>query len=239
VVFAEYPIPEAKYHRFYLGSNQLLSREPVKMSGTVSYDGGYFPKQDDNDSEEVSFSYKFTKKTWLAGYSYIVVNVSNATEEDFDVFVQLRKLDKNGKLLQNMNVPLKELVPPANNPSEVHNSCFLKYLGAPGSLRASHAVSKIASYEPGTPEDYPSYSHEKREPITPGRITRLEIPIWPTGITFEEGEALVIKISGHYMGFMEFESLAGKSHHNKGVQTLHFGGRHDSYLVVPLMDPKN
>ncbi|KAK4936720.1 hypothetical protein LTR10_022444 [Elasticomyces elasticus] len=238
VVVSDYPIPEAKYTKFYLGANGTLSSEPAKETGTVSYDGSYFPKQDDNDSEEVLFSHKFTKPTWLAGYSWIVLHVSNATEDDSDVFVQVRKLDKNGKLVQNLNVPLKDLIPPFNDASEVHNSCFLKYLGAPGSLRASHAVTKIRNSDPRL-GDWPQYDHTRREPIAPGTVTRLEVPIWPTGITFEEGESLVVKISGHYMGFMEFEFLAGKSHHNKGVQTLHFGGEYDSYLVVPLMDPIN
>ncbi|KAJ0293513.1 hypothetical protein CBS470a_001718 [Colletotrichum nupharicola] len=186
--------------------------------------------------EELFFSYKFTKETWLLGYSWIVLNIANESQDDIDVFVQLGKSDVSGQQLINMNVPLEDLVPPAKSPSEVADSCFLKYLGPTGALRGSHAVTKVKNTNKFS-GDWPEYTNTSRKAIPAGTVTKLEIPIWPTGIFYGPGESLTLKVSGHYMSYMEFPHLYGASHRNKGRHTIHFGGETKSYLVLPLTDP--
>ncbi|KAF7552155.1 hypothetical protein G7Z17_g4501 [Cylindrodendrum hubeiense] len=221
----------------YYQRNEKLSESPITENGSESYNAEFVPKQPEGDEEEIIFRYKFLKPTWLHGYSHLVLHVANDSHDDIDVFVQIKKLDSSGKQLVNMNVPLDKLIPPANDVSEVHNSCFLKYTGPTGSLRASHAISKVTPKPGNLTGDWPEYTHETRKPIPAGTITRLEIPIWPTAINFDAGESLAVKVSGHYMSYMEFDVLYGTSHKNKGRHTVHFGGKYDSHLVVPLMDP--
>jgi predicted acyl esterase len=230
VVFPSYP-PKATTTKFYLGPNGGLSSNPVKDDASASYLADVNPKEAESAAEEITFSHKFTTPTWLVGYSWLVVHVSSE-QDDIDVFVQVQKLDASGKALQCMNIPLDELVPAVKDSSEVANSCFLKYNGPSGVLRASHAGTKVSS-----PDAWPEYRNDSQKAIEPGTVVRLEIPIWPTSISFKASESLAVKVAGHYMGFMEFEALNGASHKNKGKQTIYYGGQYDSHLVVPLMGP--
>lgn len=65
---------------------------------------------------------------------------------------------------------------------------------------------------------------------------RLEIEIWPTGMLFEPGEQLVVKISGHFMGPAEFEILQGTFPvRNEGQHTISWGGATASYIEIPTV----
>lgn len=203
----------------------------------MSYDAAYLPKHPLEGGEEVLFRYKFTKKTWLVGYSWLNVSISNDSDDEIDVFAQLGKQDASGTQLVNMNVPLKDLIPPVDRHTEAADTCFLKYLGPTGSLRGSHAVTKVTPKPGRFTGDWPEYTNTSRKAIPAGTVAKLEVPIWPTGIIFEEGEYLTLKVSGHYMSFMEFDFLYGAAHANKGRHTIHIGADSDSHLVVPLLDP--
>ncbi|KAH7111714.1 Alpha/Beta hydrolase protein [Dactylonectria estremocensis] len=232
-----FPLPQTKHTKLYLASGEKLELNPVSQVGSASYDAEFVPKGPLAGGEELIFRHRLTKKTWLLGYSWLVLNIANESEDEIDVFVQLGKADASGKSLVNMNVPLDEQIPPLKDHSEAADSCFLKYLGPTGTLRGSHAVSKVAP-EPGKfTGDWPEYTNTTRKAIPAGTITKLEVPIWPTGIIFDEGEHLTLKVSGHYMSYMEFPSMFGATHKNKGRHTVSFGAKFDSHLVVPLLDP--
>ena len=230
VKFPSYPPPTSNT-ALYLGPNGSLGTTAAKDEASASYRAEVNPKDEASFAEEITFRHKFATPTWLVGYSWIALHVSS-DQDDIDVFVQLQKQDASGKALQCMNVPLNELIPAVKDASEVADSCFLKYHGPSGVLRATHAGTKVSQ-----PNAWPEYRNDSQEKIKPGTVVRLEIPIWLTGISFEAGEYLAIKVSGHYMGFMEFEPLNGASHRNKGKPTIYFGGKYDNHLVVPLIDP--
>ncbi|KAJ5660676.1 uncharacterized protein N7484_000048 [Penicillium longicatenatum] len=234
--FPAYPVPQTQYTKLFLTESGDLSPQPPSSSSELSYLSDFVPTKPDHNSEELIFTYKFGKPTWLLGYSKVILHLSADIPQDLDVFVQLRKMDKSGAILQHMNVPLKQLVPPKRSPDEVSNTCFLKYLGPTGALRATHARTKIPSSDPNA---WPKYRNDKKEAaVKAGQVYRLEVPIWPAGITFDTGEFLVLKVAGHYMSMMEFDFL---NHHpdieNKGPHTLHLGVEDGSYLVVPLVEP--
>ncbi|KAH6618436.1 Alpha/Beta hydrolase protein [Boeremia exigua] len=230
-----YPIPEAKQTRFYLASQGNLSATPNSFPAVESYQSDIIPQGVDNDPEELMFSIKFDKPTWLVGYSKAVLYLSADSADDLDVFVQLRKLNKAGGNTLQLNVPADALIPPAKDASEVSNSCFLKYYGPNGSLRASHAVTKVNSTKN---DSWPTYTNDRQQKIQPGSVTRLEIPIWPGGMAFDVGESLAIKVSGHYMSPMEVEQLNGLTvTENKGKHNLHYGEQYESYIEVPLAAP--
>ncbi|KAF2647739.1 alpha/beta-hydrolase [Lophiostoma macrostomum CBS 122681] len=231
----KYPVPQTKQTKFYITGNGKLSSTPSSSPATESYQSDIIPQGLDNDPEELVFSTKFEKPTWLVGYSKAVLYLSADEADDLDIFVQLRKLTKSGKKTLQLNVPAHSLIPPVKDASEVSDSCFLKYYGPNGSLRASHAVTKIDSTKN---DSWPIYKHDRQEKIEPGKVVGLEIPIWPAGMAFDAGESLAIKISGHYMSPLEVDGLNGKTRtENKGRHNLHYGGEQESYIQVPLATP--
>ena len=59
----------------------------------------------------------------------------SCSDHDDTVFVQVRKADRKGRTLQNINIPLSDLRMDA---SDVDTINALKYLGPTGVLQASH-----------------------------------------------------------------------------------------------------
>ncbi|KAJ5289050.1 hypothetical protein N7478_002080 [Penicillium angulare] len=117
---------------------------------------------------------------------------------------------------------------------EVPNVNIAKRLGQQGMLRASHRVS----LRPRRDEDeIPNYDHRSREPITPGSVVPLLIPIWPVGVVFEAGEGLVLRVSGHDMSLPEVESmkLTTPVDEHEGDHVVYSGGDHQSFLVLPII----
>ncbi|OJJ07753.1 hypothetical protein ASPVEDRAFT_57030 [Aspergillus versicolor CBS 583.65] len=151
---------------FYLSGDRSLNERPSSDEMTFSYQSDSLAMQADADGEGLRFEYTFKQRSYLIGYSKAILYMSCLEHHDMDVFVQLRKLDSKGKMLQNTNIPLTDI-----------------------SLKLSEA--KIA------------------KPIVPGEIVRLEIGLWPTGIVFEAGERLVLKIAGHHMCLAEFAPCRG------------------------------
>ena len=82
------------------------------------------------------------------------------------------------------------------------------------------------------------YTNRIQEEIKAGTVVRLELPIWPGGMAFDTGGLLAIKFSGYYISLMDMKSLNGQTiAENKGHRILHFGGRMDSYIELPLSAP--
>ncbi|RYO68427.1 hypothetical protein AA0116_g17 [Alternaria tenuissima] len=114
-------------------------------------------------SDGSAYPYTKTRSSPLfVGYSKAVFYLSAECADDLDVFVQLRKLDTTGGKTMQLNIPADALIPPAKDESEVADSCFLKYYGPNGSLRASHAVTQIDSTENDL---WPTYRNDRQEKI--------------------------------------------------------------------------
>jgi predicted acyl esterase len=184
----------------------------------------------DKDTEEISFEYTFSQKACILGSSRAVLFVSCNDSDDMDVFVQLRKADSDGRLLQHINIPLQDLMIDAKDVEPINP---LKYLGPPGCLRASHA----AIDETISTSSFPEHDYSSRTPVPNGKIINLNIGIWQTGIAFDAGEKLILKVSGHNMTLAEFPPLRGQSFNkNVGQHHIHFGGANQSKLIVPLVE---
>lgn len=185
--------------------------------------------QMDTDTEEIQFVYTFQHRSHLVGYSKVILYMSCNDHDDMDVFVQLRKADSAGKTLQNINIPLSDL---QMQSSEVETVNCLKYLGPTGILRASHRKLDSHLSKPY----WPVHTHDREERVEPGEIVRLEIGLWPTGIVFDAGEKLVLKIAGHHMALAEFVPLRGAfKAGNKGRHNVHMGPEHQSQVIFPIV----
>ncbi|KAL4802469.1 Alpha/Beta hydrolase protein [Aspergillus unguis] len=229
--FANWPPPESKYRSYYLSHGAELASGPVSTTGKVSYKSDVPGMQMDEDDEAVTFSMTFTEKTTIMGASRAILYMSCAEHDDMDVFVQLRKRDKNGKILRNLNIPLADMKLSSEEEVETINS--LKYLGPSGILRASHRALDPRLSKP----HWPAHDRSRREVVPPGTIGRLEIGLWPAAIQFEAGEALVLKVAGHHMTLAEFTPLRGLfTNSNKGQHEVHFGGEYASRLDIPFVE---
>jgi predicted acyl esterase len=83
----------------------------------------------------------------------------------------------------------------------------------------------------------PYHPHDKEEKVTPGDVVKLEISLWPMGIHFEAGEGLLFRVQGFIDTSSDFPSHIDMKldNLNKGEHTVHFGGRYDSTIIVPVV----
>ena len=219
--------------KLHLGADQSLSESPRTTDATtLSYQADVPAKQADSDAGELVFKHTFAHKTLLAGPSKLVVHMSAEVQDDLDVYVQLRKADAHGTILQNVNMPLADLG--VASATEVPATNTLKYLGPTGQLRAS-----MRAVDPSLSTPYwQTLSHDRAQvqPVPRGEVVRLEVCIWPTGMVFEAGESLVLKMAGHDMALAEFEHLQGAFRVvNEGRHFVHFGEGRENYLEVYLI----
>lgn len=228
--FTNWPIPETQYKTLFLNHDKALSPLQPNQPATFTYQSDAPALQMDNDPEELRFERTFDAVTHMIGYSRVILYMSSEQADDFDVFVQLRKVDRNGKLLQNINIPPADL---GLREEEVEAINPLKYLGPPGILRASHRDIDRERSKP----HWPFYPHTTKKLVSSGEVVRLEIGIWPTAIRFEAGEKLVLKVSGHNMSLAEFPLLRGKAVNcNKGAHNVFVGPEGLSSLTIPIVE---
>ncbi|KAJ5660925.1 uncharacterized protein N7484_000297 [Penicillium longicatenatum] len=165
---------------------------------------------------------------WTArGYAIANVDARGVYDSEGNVRRRQRRI---GNLLQNINIPLQDLKLDANDVEPINP---LKYLGPSGCLRASHAaIDKEMSTS-----SFPEHDYSSRAPVLKGKIVKLEIGIWQTGMVFDAGEKLVLRVSGHSMTLAEFVPLRGQlANGNVGKHHVHCGGENQSKLVIPLVE---
>ncbi len=123
---------------------------------------------------------------------------------------------------------------------------------AQGWLRASH---RRLDPQRSTPYQ-PYHPHNVEEPLTPGEVVALDIEIWPTSIVIPAGYRLALTVSGrdfdhglagdrldHFANelrgcgpFIHVDSRDRPPEIYGGEVTLHTGGDHDSFLLLPVID---
>lgn len=219
--------PESKSLRLHLNADRSLTENKPRGDETtvLEYQADAPAMNRDDDGGELLFTHTFREKTFVVGPSTLTFHVSAEKRNDLDVYVMLRKADANGVLLHNINQPLSDLG--VRTADEVPSVAVLKYLGPQGILRASkRAVDPELSSS-----WWRTLSHEKGEEVPMGSIVKLQIDLWPTGMIFDKGEKLVLKISGHDMRLVDFEMLQGSFQvANKGKHFVHLGGEMENHL---------
>ncbi|EMD85394.1 hypothetical protein COCC4DRAFT_153175 [Bipolaris maydis ATCC 48331] len=182
-------------------------------------------------SEKLEFTHTFTSRVALVGPSTLVIDVSSPNQDDLDIYTHIFKASADGTMLTHLNVPVPDSVPQDIVAKATENRIF-KYWGPNGMLRASHRhVSRQKSGK-----TWNTLSHEKVQKVQPGTIVRLEIQLWPTGIIFEAGENLVLKISGEEIGVPALPQLPKTTGINKGNHVVHVGGDFEARLDIFTID---
>ncbi|RKL50812.1 hypothetical protein BFJ72_g265 [Fusarium proliferatum] len=225
-----YPLTRQKLRTLYLDgtTGNLVDLRPDQES-IKSYEGRSL-------RDGLTFTTTFDVATELVGYPKVVLHMSCPDHDDFDVVVQVRKTDNKGRQLSHLNYPCPVHI------EEVPDVNTAKTLGPQGFLRASHHVSLNGDGGPVVSDDVSRetdvlYSHRVRQPISPGAIVRLEIPIWPIGMVFAAGEGIALNVSGHDMCLPETDlcRLREPEDQNVGRHYVHTGGKYDSHLVIPVI----
>ena len=79
------------------------------------------------------------------------------------------------------------------------------------------------------------HTHQREQLLTPGEPVCLDIGVWPTSLIFHAGEQLCVEVGGWEIKVAHF----GDEHiptRNKGSHHLHFGGKYDSWLRIPVIE---
>jgi predicted acyl esterase len=224
----EWPLARTQWTKFYLDLNaRALSREPV-ADATLTYDAL---------GEGVTFlSEPLTDETEITGPTGLKLFLSSSTN-DADVFAVLRAFAPNGD-----EVVFQGAIDP-------HTPL------AQGWLRVSHRKRDVARSTPYRPW----HLHDALRPLRTGEIADLDVEIWPTCIVLPPGYRIGLTLLGkdyEYSGlsggrlsnFKNEMRGSGPFLHDDprdrppeifgGKTTLHTTAASPSYVILPLVPPK-
>ena len=172
----------------------------------------------------------------ITGPSSLKLFVSSSTS-DADIFVVLRVFSPE----------MKEVV--FQGAIDPHTPV------AQGWLRASHRKLDKKLSTPWRPY----HTHDKKQPLKKGEVVELDIEIWPTSIVVPKGYRVGLSIRGKdyvYPGpsggklsnFKNELTGCGPFLHDdprdrppkifSGVTTLHFGGKRQAFMLLPIIPPQ-
>jgi uncharacterized protein len=125
-----------------------------------------------------------------------------------------------------------------------------------GWLRASHRKLDQDLSEPFRPY----HTHDEKQPLVPGTVYMLDVEIWPTCVVLPVGYRVELTVKGNDYrypgksgGFLahfknELTGVGPFLHDDPadrpaeifgGKVTVHSGAAHSSYLLLPVVPPKN
>ena len=217
---SQWPPQDTKHETSYLGPNGQLTFQSSTDEATLAYQADAAVQQMDQDTDKLCFTHTFEQTCTLHGSARAVLCMSTNEHDDMDVHVQLR-----------INIPKSDRG--AVSMTEVEPINPMIYLGPTGALRASY---RALDHELST-EHWPEHTFSRSEELQAGQVVKLEIGLWQTGIRFEAGEKLVLKVSGHPLALAEFPLLRGAiPNANTGKHVIHVGGERASHLVIPVVE---
>jgi predicted acyl esterase len=202
----EFPLARTVYQKLYVDAGKrALSKDPVSKESKMSYN---------SETEEADFDFTFTDDTEITGYMYLRLWVEAEEHDEMDLFVNIQKLDKDGKWL------------PTYILGEPHPGTW-------GKMR----VSRRALDEKLSTDFEPVQSHLKEEKLTKGQIVPVDIAIVPISRIWHKGQQLRVQVAGRYIREGWFEPFHWDTD-NKGKHVIHSGGKYDSFLQIPVIPPK-
>jgi len=212
-----WPLPQTQWTRFFLdAAPRTLAPAPPSAAAQASYPAL---------SQGVTFSTTpFADDVELVGPVKAKLFVSSSTP-DMDIFATVCAFDPQGREMTFIGAP--------------EPKCPVTQ----GWLRVSQRRT-----DPRRSTEYlPYYPHDEREPLTAGAIYPVDLEIWPMGLALPQGSRLTLTVQGK-----DFErpgatgplrGVAWFTHDDPtdrppevfgGTNTLHTGGPHQSYLLLPM-----
>ena len=227
----EWPIARTTWTRMYLDlDGEALTPDPLGAGSSRSFDA----MEDDGITCSTP---PLTEQLEITGPVAAKVFVSSSTT-DADLFAVLRVFRPDGS-----EVVYQGAVDPHTPVGH-------------GWLRASHR----ALDEELSTEYRPYHTHDREEPLVPGEVVELDVEIWPTSVIVPAGHRIALTIRGKDYSYGNGAKDAGPQlSHFKGstmrgvgiythedpahrpfaifggTTTLHAGGPHTSYLLLPVV----
>ncbi len=225
----EFPLTRTQYHHLHLdAADRSMSDRPVGDEATAVYCC-------DDGVDQLAFCHRFERDVELTGYFSLKLWVEALDTDDTDVYVEVRKLHKNGRraVARNITPPDPAVAKELERLYRAGKAQFgmMFFSGAKGMLRASHRATDPTRSLPGRP----FHTHDLVQKLKPGEIAPLDIQIWPLGMKWRAGEQVQVIVAGHKLSTAEMPGLTPAATINKGRVRVHTGGRYDSYLVIPLV----
>lgn len=205
----EFPLAHQQFRKYYLsaetGQGQLASDKPQRTAEHV-----YNSERNENAVFRVTFDHE----TEITGYIKLKLWVEARDNDDMDIFAFVRKLDAQGNLKQSQVVTGRE------------------FMGPNGRLRVS---MRALDWNLST-DERPRHTFDCVEKLKPGEIVSVEIDFWPHSMRWQVGETLELVVGGtNLLVRPEFTNLPPEATINQGRHVLHFGGKYDSHLMVPII----
>ena len=218
----EFPPAGSVSTRFYLdASTGSMTTGESAASDSTAYES-------ESETDGAVFTVRFDKETELVGYPKAHLWLELDGYNDADVFVLLQKLNADGEVLEQFNVPNHG---PAMDALTKTGSAILKYKGSNGRLRASlrNLDAKWST------DDVPAHTFDRVEKLEPGTPVALDIDMFPVGLALHPGESLRLRVSGFNVlgGVMPNRGTVIPDNHGRHI--IHTGGAHASYLQVPII----
>jgi putative CocE/NonD family hydrolase len=205
----EWPLARTDYRRFALDAStgRLSPGQPVGEA-VAAYD----PWAEDG---RAVFDLRFDARTEVTGHTKLRLWVETDEADDMDLFVALRKLDRDGQVVLFPWWSMMDDGPVAL-----------------GWLRASHRELDERRSTPFRPV----LRRQRRLPLRPGQPEPVEIEIWPASTLFEAGESLRLLVQGRDIHRYDVgPTQAHDESVNAGTHRIHTGGRYDSHLLLPVI----
>lgn len=224
----EWPLARTLWTRRYLDASSLqLAGEPPVEEAQVRFDG--------LDGKASFSTAPFEQETEVTGPVAATLYVST-TAKDADLFLTVRAYDPAGK--EHLIVAASELNAPL----------------AQGWIRASHRKLDAGRSKPWQPV----LAHDELQFLEPGAIYELQIEIWPMSFVFPKGWRLVLTVGSTdfqhdlpgpwpmiYGKPMRGSSVLLHDHPEDrtserfgGQITIHTGGPHASFVLLPVVPEK-
>jgi predicted acyl esterase len=225
----EWPLARTRWTKLYLDADGTgLAWEPVAGQASAGFEA---------TSDGVTFSTApLEQETEVTGPVALKLFISSSIT-DADLFVTLHVFDADGQ-----EVTFQGALDPRQPIGH-------------GWLRASHR-----RLDPELSTQYrPYHSHSEEEPLEPGRVYPVDVEVWPTSLVIPPGYRIALTVqgkdferpgSGARMStfvaemrgsgpFLHTDPVDRPAELLQGRTTVHTGGEHDSYLLLPVVPPSS
>ena len=209
----EWPLDRTRWTPYHLDARDAaLSISRVDRSTEVSYHA---------DLGAGTYGATFTtppfeQDTEITGPIKLRLWVSSSVG-DADLFAVLHHIDTSGQEV--------------TYPSQMQTTIAAAY----GWLRVSHR-----KLDPTRTTPYrPFHTHDELQKVKPGEIVPVEIEVWPSSMVLRRGQRLTLEVAANDDPKMtSFSHTDTTDRVQSGTTTIHTGGAHDSYLLLPVILPR-
>jgi uncharacterized protein len=223
---SEWPLARTNWTPLYLDPDgPALSSQPIAEGGSESYEAL---------GDGVTFvTAPLDRETEITGPSAAKLFVSSSTA-DADLFLVLRVFDPDGE-----EVVFQGAIDPYTPIGQ-------------GWLRASHR-----KLDPALSKPYrPYHTHDEKQELSPGEVYELDVEIWPTSLVVPAGYRIALSVRGRDYEYSKAGGDRLSTFKNElrgsgpflhddpddrppdvfgGTVTVHTGGEHGSYLLLPFV----